>query len=203
MLVRLVIFILAGFVTPGPNTMIALASGVNFGLRRTVPHISGVMVGTTLVFLAVGFGLAGLLQTYPSLRIVIETVGLAYLIYLCWRIANAAGAFGKEAGKPFTFVQSLFLQAVNVKLMGVAAGVYLTYRVSEEAAFNLIAIAMVAMLINLPVNIAWCVFGTRMRAFLECPKRRRLFNLALALVMAASLTPAAWALWQKLAGHGS
>ena len=56
-------------VTPGPNNMMLLASGVNFGLRRTVPHMLGISVGHSVMVFLVGLGVA--LAAKSKLHIVV------------------------------------------------------------------------------------------------------------------------------------
>ena len=74
-------------VTPGPNNLMLLASGVNFGFARTIPHAFGIGFGFLSLLLAVGFGLGAVLTAFPVLHTVLKIVGCGYLLYLAWRIA--------------------------------------------------------------------------------------------------------------------
>jgi len=98
-------------VTPGPNNMMLLASGVNFGVKRTLPHWLGVSLGHFVMLLLVGAGLESLLKAYPFVYQVMKVVGFAYLLYLAWGVARSGAPkrHGEEATKPITFwVQRLF-----------------------------------------------------------------------------------------------
>ena len=83
-------FALVSSITPGPNNMMLMASGANFGLKRTVPHALGVGIGFTLMIILVGVGLMGLFDVFPWLNTVLKVVSIVYLLWLAWKIANAA-----------------------------------------------------------------------------------------------------------------
>lgn len=190
---RFVVFAAAGFMTPGPNTMMVLASGVNFGFRRTLPHILGIVAGTFLVFLAVGLGLNALLLLYPSLKLLIEIAGFFYLLYLAWKIATAASFSdrGDGTGKPLTFLQAMAVQAVNVKLIGIAASVVATYPVVDHLFSNILLVGSTAGFINGPCVSVWAAFGARLKNVLANPSALRLFNLMLAFLIVMTLVPVA------------
>ncbi|HCS45391.1 MAG TPA: lysine transporter LysE, partial [Pseudomonas sp.] len=76
-------------ITPGPNNTMLLASGVNFGFNRTIPHMLGITCGFFVLVVAVGFGLGAVFQAYPLLYTVLRYIGAAYLLYLAWKIAHS------------------------------------------------------------------------------------------------------------------
>eukprot|EP01039_Chlorochromonas_danica_P019996 gene19996-24319_t len=80
-------FALVSSITPGPNNLMLMASGANFGLKRTLPHMAGVSLGFGLMVLLLGLGLTGLFAVAPWLYAVIRWAGAAYLVYLAYRIA--------------------------------------------------------------------------------------------------------------------
>lgn len=191
-LLRLIVFAVAGFITPGPNTMMVLASGVNFGFQRTVPHILGIMSGTILLFWAVGFGLHALLGLYPSMKVIIQILGVFYLLYLAYKIALQPALHERASVQPLTCSEAVVLQAVNVKLMGVAASVSVTYPIFSDPNFsvlNVLVVGLIAGLVNGPCVSAWGVFGLVMRRVLAEPVALRLFNLVLAALILLTLIP--------------
>src|SRR3546814_10605856 len=101
-------FAFATSITPGPNNMMLMASGANFGLRRTVPHALGVGIGFTLMIILVGVGLMELFDLFPILNLILKVVSVAYLLWLQWKIANAAApeTGGRARGKPMSFAQA-------------------------------------------------------------------------------------------------
>src|SRR5262249_46517813 len=97
-LVPLILFAAAMCLSPGPNVVMVVASGANFGFRRAVPHILGIGIGFGLMVIAVGLGLSSLLRLAPGLHTAVQYAGALYLLYLAWRIATA-GAMKRAAAK--------------------------------------------------------------------------------------------------------
>jgi threonine/homoserine/homoserine lactone efflux protein len=187
-LLALSAFALVSSITPGPNNMMLMASGANFGLRRTVPHALGVGVGFTLMIILVGLGLMGLFDLLPVLNSVLKFVSVVYLLWLAWKIANAAApdtASGAR-GKPMTFVQAMLFQWVNPKAWSMALTAIALYAPDR----NLGAVLLVAVifgLINLPSTSLWAVMGQVLRGWLSSPGRLRAFNWTMAALLVGSL----------------
>src|SRR3954468_20974623 len=104
-------------ITPGPNNFMLLASGVNFGFWRTVPHMLGISVGFASLLIGVGCGLGAMLVAFPALHTSLKIAGGAYLLYLSWRIASSRSlATDGEAGaRPMTLIESAAFQWINPK----------------------------------------------------------------------------------------
>jgi threonine/homoserine/homoserine lactone efflux protein len=187
-LLALSAFALVSSITPGPNNMMLMASGANFGLRLTVPHALGVGVGFTLMIILVGLGLMGLFDLLPVLNSVLKFVSVVYLLWLAWKIANAAApdtASGAR-GKPMTFVQAMLFQWVNPKAWSMALTAIALYAPDR----NLGAVLLVAVifgLINLPSTSLWAVMGQVLRGWLSSPGRLRAFNWTMAALLVGSL----------------
>jgi threonine/homoserine/homoserine lactone efflux protein len=94
----LLAFVVAATVTPGPNNLMVLVSGANWGLARTLPHIAGIAFGFPAMIIAVGLGLGVVFETMPGLEVVLKYVAFAYLLWLAWRMA--------QAGRPETWPHS-------------------------------------------------------------------------------------------------
>ena len=184
-------------VTPGPNNLMLLASGVNFGLRRTVPHMLGISLGHAFMVLAVGLGLMGLMEAWPASRTLLKVAAVLYMLWLAWKIATAApppndrapdAADETERGRPFTFLQAAAFQWVNPKAWVMALGALAAYAPERTLA----AVALVAILfaaVNLPSVGLWAWAGEKLRIWLTEPSRLRLFNVTMALLLVASLVP--------------
>ena len=127
LLLAFVVFALATLFTPGPNNIMLMTSGLNFGFARTLPHCFGVSLGFGFMVLVVGFGLGALFAAYPVLYQVLKYVGAAYLLYLAWRIATATGVHGDSRARPFTFFQAAAFQWVNAKGWVMAVGAVTAY----------------------------------------------------------------------------
>jgi threonine/homoserine/homoserine lactone efflux protein len=104
-LTALIGFAFVSSITPGPNNMMLLASGANFGLRRSVPHMLGISIGHSFMVTLVGLGLGGVFVAYPASYTAMKVASVAYMIWLAWKIAHAAAPKAAESqGKPFTFL---------------------------------------------------------------------------------------------------
>ena len=104
-------------ITPGPNNFMLLASGVNFGFVRTIPHMLGIGIGFLTLLVGVGLGLGALLTAFPMLHGALKVAGAAYLLYLAWRIgtSRSLGKDGEEKTRPMTFIEAAAFQWVNPK----------------------------------------------------------------------------------------
>ena len=177
-------------ITPGPNNTMLLASGANFGFRATLPHMFGVGLGFGLMVLAVGLGIGAVFQAVPALHAVLRHVGAAYLVYLVWKIARSGPpGSGAGEGRPMTFLQAAAFQWVNVKAWIMAIGAVATYTPQVGYFANLLAVTLIFTLVNIPCIAAWVGVGTVLRGVLADPLRLRVFNVAMALLLLASLYP--------------
>lgn len=190
LLLAFALFAFVTSITPGPNNMMLLASGVNFGVRRSVPHMLGISIGFMVLVIAVGLGLGQLFEAWPPLYTALRYAGAAYLLYLAWKIARAGAPDGGESkAKPFGFFQAAAFQWVNPKAWIMAIGAITTYTPQEHFFVNVVLIAALFALINCPSVGLWTIAGSLLRRWLERPAVLRAFNLGMALLLVASLYP--------------
>jgi threonine/homoserine/homoserine lactone efflux protein len=189
LLVALVGFAFVTSVTPGPNNMMLLASGVNFGLRRTVPHMLGISVGHSVMVFLVGLGLAGVFTAWPPALTVLKLASVGYMLWLAWKIAHAAApGEGRAAVRPMTFLQAAAFQWVNPKAWAMALGAVSAY-VPEPSVWAYAAVAVVFAGVNLPSVTVWAAAGQGLRRWLDGPGRLRAFNWTMAALLVLSLWP--------------
>lgn len=188
----LVAFAFVSSITPGPNNLMLMASGANFGFRRTVPHMLGIGIGFTVMVVLVGVGLLQVFDAFPLSYTLLKMFSVAYLLYLAWKIANAAPVQAAEAtGTPMTFLQAAAFQWVNPKAWAMALTATSAYAPSQSlAAIGFVAVVFGA--INLPSVSTWTVLGQQMARFLTNPRRLVLFNWTMAVLLVASLYPVLW-----------
>lgn len=184
------LFALVSSITPGPNNLMLMASGANFGFRRTIPHMLGVSLGFTLMVLLVGVGLVQVFNAFPVSYRVLKVVSVLYLFYLAWKIGTAAPHFGDpdSGGSPFTFVQAVLFQWVNPKAWTMALTAVTVYSPSQSVA----AMAFVAGVfgaVNFPCIGVWTTLGLQLQRVLTSQLRLRAFNIAMATLLVASLYP--------------
>lgn len=191
-LLSLIAFAFVTSVTPGPNNMMLLASGANFGFRRTVPHMLGIGVGHSVMVFLVGLGLAGAFEVLPWLYTVLKIVSVAYMLWLAWKIARASAPEGGRAGgRPFTFLQAAGFQWVNPKAWAMALGATTVYAPDRTLpTMALVAVSFAA--VNLPSVSLWTMAGEQLRRVLTNPVRLQVFNWTMAGLLVASLIPMLW-----------
>ncbi len=187
----LVVFAFVTSITPGPNNLMLLASGVNFGFRRTIPHMLGIGLGFLSLLLGVGYGLGAVLETVPVLYLMLKFAGGAYMLYLAYKIATSTsvGKVKDETAQPMSFMQAVLFQWVNPKAWVMAITAMASYTVHDAYTLSVLFIGVVFALINLPSVSSWAAFGSLLRQWLEDPARLKWFNLTMALLLVASLWP--------------
>ncbi|HRK17885.1 MAG TPA: LysE family translocator [Hyphomicrobiaceae bacterium] len=192
-LLALLAFALVSAITPGPNNAMLLASGVNFGLRRTVPHIVGINIGFPVMVLAIGLGLAQVFTTFPALYTILKIVSVAYLLWLAWRIGCAGPATASDddaaAARPMSFLEAAAFQWVNPKAWIMGIGAFAAYSIPGQPVASALIVAAAYVAMGFPSSAVWAGFGAGLRRFLSDPRRLRTFNVLMALVLAASLIP--------------
>ena len=192
LLLALIAFAFVSSITPGPNNLMLLASGVNFGFRPTIPHLLGISIGHSVMVVLVGLGFGEIFRLFPPAYTALKIAGVAYMLWLAWRVANAGPV--KEVsvgGSPMTFLGAAAFQWVNPKAWVMAVTACAAYTVSENYFVSLMVVAGVFAMTNLPSVSVWAMFGTAMRRVLGDPRRVRVFNIAMALLLAASVVPTA------------
>jgi threonine/homoserine/homoserine lactone efflux protein len=191
LLCALLVFVVVTLFTPGPNNAMLMASGLNFGFCRGLPHLWGVALGFAVMVLAVGLGLGAVFQAYPAAYTVLKYVGAAYLLYLAWQIGTAGPieAGGEARGHPITFLEAAAFQWLNPKGWVMAVGAVSAY--AGVAAFPL-NVALMALLfggLGILSSATWLGFGTGLKQILTNPRAVRAVNIAMALLLVASLWP--------------
>ncbi len=176
-------------VTPGPNNVMLLASGVNFGFWRTVPHMAGIAIGHAVMVFLVGVGLMGLFINYPPAQIALRLISTAYMLYLAWKIANAAPPAGAQAeGRPLTFLQAAAFQWVNPKAWVMSLGAVAIYAPGQ--AWGAVAwVALGFLSVGWTTTVIWTALGVGVRRLLQRPQWLRAFNYTMAALLLASLWP--------------
>ena len=187
----LVVFAFVSSVTPGPNNLMLLASGVNFGFRRTVPHMAGIGFGFWLLLMAVGLGLGAMLSAFPALHLALKIAGGAYLLYLAWRVATSRSmsSGGAGQGRPMTFLEAVAFQWVNPKAWVMAVTAMAIYTDPQRPLLTVVLVAAAFAIVNFPSVSVWAAFGVALRGFLADPVRLKWFNIAMGVLLAATLIP--------------
>ena len=190
-LYAVVLFAISASVTPGPNNIMVMSAGANFGVRRSLPLLMGICVGFTLMLLLVGLGFGRLFTLFPELHFFIKCAGTLYLLYLAWLIARSAGEVtGSTQARPLGFFKGALFQWVNAKAWVVATGAIAAFT-SAGAGFHQqnLTIALTFFIVSFPSVGLWLLCGALLKRWLASPLARRRFNLVMATLLALSVVP--------------
>ncbi len=189
-LFALVLFAFATSITPGPNNMMLFASGVNFGFRRTVPHMLGIGAGFLSLLIGVGMGLGAVLHAYPPAFIALKVAGGLYLLWIAWKIGSSRSmGEGDAKARPMTFLGAAAFQWVNPKAWVMAVTAMAVYPNPEQYALTVAIVALVFAAVNVPSVSTWAGFGSALREWLSVPVRLKWFNITMAMLLVLSLWP--------------
>lgn len=190
-LIAVLIFSTVMAFTPGPNNAMLASSGSRFGLARTLPHAAGVTLGFPVMIFLVGLGLASILLASPLLQLGMKSVSCAYLLWMAFQIARSDStkeSRGKD--KPLTFLQAAAFQWINPKAWLMAVGAISAYTTASGRLYLEVAIiAAVSLAVSIFSTLTWAAFGAGIRRWLRSHTALRLFNLAMALSLVASMVP--------------
>lgn len=187
-LLALIAFTIVSSGTPGPNNLMLMASGANYGMRRTLPHMAGIVVGFGAMVFIVGIGLAGVFQTEPRIVTALQIASVVYMLYLAWKIANSSAPKATEGGRPFSFLQAAAFQWVNPKAWAAALTAVTVYA-ADRTVGSVAIVATVSCVVSVPSVLLWSWMGTELRRWLSSPARLRAFNWTMAALLVASLWP--------------
>jgi threonine/homoserine/homoserine lactone efflux protein len=190
LLLSFLTFALVSSITPGPNNVMLMASGANFGFRPTLPHLAGVSIGFAAMVILVGLGLAGIFAAAPWLYEILRWVGAAYLIFLAYKIATAKGLGSSEAaGRPVTFWQAVAFQWVNPKAWSMILSAVTTFAPPQPTFEHIGLLTLLLFVVGVPCSLTWMTFGMALKTFLSRPAALRTFNVTMAVLLVLSLYP--------------
>ncbi|MBY5765810.1 LysE family translocator [Rhizobium leguminosarum] len=186
----LVLFAFTTSITPGPNNMMLFASGVNFGFRRTIPHMFGIGVGFFSLLIGVGLGLGALLHTVPMVYTALKFAGGAYLLWIAWKIASSRSlSEGGSGVEPMSFFAAAAFQWVNPKAWVMAVTAMATYTNPQLYLASVLIVGLAFAAVNVPSVSTWAGFGSALREWLSDPVRLKWFNISMAVLLVLSLWP--------------
>lgn len=187
-LIPIILFSIATMITPGPNNLMVMNSGLNFGIKKSLPHYFGVCLGFPLMVLVVALGLGTVFEKYIWLKHILKIIGSAYILYLALQILKTS-AQAKIAGlaKPLSMLQAILFQWVNPKAWLMAIGAISIYAIAENYFYNAVAISVLFFFVCLPCLLVWLVFGVSLQKILKEERHVRYFNIFMAMFLVASI----------------
>ena len=191
LILPILLFAVSAGITPGPNNIMLMASGLNYGVKKSIPHLLGVVFGFPVMTILIGLGFEIVFQKFPVLHEIIKIVGILYLIYLAWRIATSSKqSAGGAKATPLRFWQAVLFQWVNPKAWIMATSAIAAYTsLSSDFFTQVLIIALTFMLVAFPCAGSWLVFGSSLKRYLQKPAYQQAFNVTMALLLIASIMP--------------
>lgn len=170
-------------ITPGPNNLMLATSGVNFGMRRTVPMMFGITLGCALQIAIAALLLDSLLLWMSAIRLPLTLLGCAYLLWLSWKIFRAGAPELREKARPVSLLGGALFQAVNPKAWLMATNVALIYSASS----GIVPMMSGFVALNLPCILIWAVMGDRLGKHLQVAWKLKAFNSVMALSLVVTI----------------
>ena len=190
-LLSLFLFALSTSIAPGPNTLMAMASGLNFGTRKSLPLLFGISLGFAAMLFCIGLGLGQLMQHFPQLSLVIKALGSAYLLYLAYAIATSHNIDnGTSKASPMSFYKGVLFQWVNGKAWVVSMSAISVFTTpGEQYLMQTLTLTLAFVLVGPPCVAVWVVSGTTLKQYLNHSHHVRQLNRGLALLLVVSILP--------------
>lgn len=186
----IITFTFVAGITPGPNNMMLMTSGLNHGIRKSLPHYFGICVGFPIMVAVIGFGLGALFSKYPSIYTCIKILGISYLFYLSWKIGNAGNPNAtKNVREPLSFIQAAIFQWLNPKAWVIAIGALATFTHRENFNTGVITVTLIYFFVGFICMGFWLKLGQSLQHVLTEGKRIHYFNIAIAVLLVLSILP--------------
>lgn len=185
------LFAFSTTITPGPNNIMIMASGVNFGAKQSFPHLLGICFGFPPMLIALGLGFNHIFSMYPLLHESIKVIGVLYLLYLAWLIANSSpSSLDNTIAKPITFTKAALFQWLNPKAWVMAMGAISAYTsTGSNFLMQILYIALVFFIVAFPCLSVWLFFGTKLKKYLKSVQHQQIFNKSMAALLVISILP--------------
>ena len=179
--------------TPGPNNIMLTASGKNFGYKKSIPHMLGVVLGFLSLLLVLSLGLITLFNQYPIVQTILRIIGSLYLLYLAYRIYFSVNTDDDSRSKPITFIESSLFQYVNPKgvMMAITTiSIYTDYNSFEFInSFNqgMLLIFLAFLISNVLAVLTWVSIGVFLNNFVKSNKAIKAFNTTMATLLVLTI----------------
>lgn len=175
-------FSLVMSITPGPVNMIILSSGINYGVKKTIPYVTGATVGFIFLLLFIGFGFSQFIKAYPFFQNYLAIVGSLYIIYLGYKIACSKSKLKESKNDVLKFYQGFLLQWINPKAwIACVSGASIFSSAKSYGPFLTFSIIyFIVCYISLSV---WAILGNRVSYLLKDHVHLRFFNFTMGLLL--------------------
>jgi threonine/homoserine/homoserine lactone efflux protein len=174
--------------TPGPNNILASYSGFNFGIKKTIPHILGVVLGFTSLVFFLSIGLVNVFKLFPIIQVIIKYLGTIFLLYLAYKISFAKISIETKKENPVKFIETFLFQYLNPKGVIIAIVVVSTYVEFGDNYINYATQAVLLALLFSGTSITlWTFIGKFLRKFATNEKFIKYFNYVMSGLLLLSI----------------
>lgn len=183
-------FAFVAAITPGPSNVMISATGASAGFVRGLPCAVGTSLGMGFLLFCAGLGLGRLVTSWPALLLAMNWGGATFLLWLAWKIGTAGPPSSTASAEPVGFFQAALFQWVNPKAWLVAvsaAGTYL--QGGNERVYQALALGALFVAASIPSCLLWLSAGASLQRLLRGERAARRFNIAMGLLLAASIVP--------------
>ena len=192
-ILSLAVFVFVTTATPGPNNIMLLTSGVNYGFVKSIPHILGILFGFSFMTICFAVGLGRLFQLYPEILVYLKVVrlplpGMAQLAHRLQQKQSQKSQTAKKS-RPLTLIEAALFQWVNPKALVMGLSIVTLFLVPEQLLLSVILVPTTVMSVQIFCLSAWAGFGVALRVFLSDPKRLRIFNICMGVLLILSIVP--------------
>jgi threonine/homoserine/homoserine lactone efflux protein len=192
MILSITSFALASTMTPGPNNIMLLSSGLTFGYKRTIPHALGINFGFPVMVICVGLGVGKMFELFPFIYTALKVVGIGYLLWMAWHIANTKGTpnTDNKKDKPFTFLQAALFQWINPKAWVMATTSTAAFITDHQiASIQVMIISCIYFFCAILSTNSWALGGVMLKRFIQNERFVRIFNITMAVLIVGSILP--------------
>ena len=183
-LISLLLFGIAASLSPGPNNIMTSYTAFNFGIKKTVPTMLGVIIGWTLLVRLLQISSVIVFQKIEVAQKIIRFFGSIYLLYMAYKISSSSIRSEKTSPKPVTFLNTFFFQFVNPKSIIIAlAAISMFINSKENFIKDSIILTTIFFFMAVGSQIAWCLMGKYLRKFATSDKFIKNFNYTMSFLL--------------------
>ena len=184
-LVPMVLFGIATSFSPGPNNIMTSYTAFNFGIKKTIPTMLGVILGWTLLIILLQLGSVSIFQKYQFIQTTIKVLGSIYLLYMAYKLSFGGQTKDKKLDpKPVTFINTFFFQFVNPKSIIVGlTSISLFIDTENNYLRDSIILTLLWFLMAVGSQTGWCLMGKYMRKFATSDKFIKNFNYSMSFLL--------------------
>lgn len=169
--------------SPGPGIAAVVGQVLGRGIRTAPALVAGILVGDLIWFTCAALGLAALAQTYAGVFFAIKWLGVAYLLFLAWKMwTSPVGALQAKTDRKDISHGQLFISGLSLTLgnpKAIAFFMALLPAIVDLAQLTVAGFAEVAVLIAIilpSVLLGYALFAHAARGVFRSPLALKALN---------------------------